>query len=462
MNSFIRLFVCMLAYVVQLVSSCAGDWYVDNVKGDDTWDGSSDKPFKTISRAFKSAKTSDGVYLSPNAVPYSEKIEILAVGGTAEKSFVLDGRGSVINRLTHYTADKWKDEGGSVFSMPLPNNAHVMDRQGYWSDFPIVFLDGQPSKFVKAKSELAENTYLLYKQAKQKGEKDYSPLHNTLYVKLASGKTPADVKIECPGIGTNCSFGTSFVTIKNLTSMYSSIDGLNVHGRASGVVFENVRGAWNMDQGISSHGAEVTVKNSRFDHNAGCGIVDVFPECRAKYIDCMVEDNAPRGGIEFHSGEYEMENCVVRNNGLVVINNAKLKLSNCLFVACGIVDGGSMLIMKNCTVFNAKEGLSIWLGDKESRVDVLNCAFISNQMNYSWRNPKKEGIATLNFDYNYLTPAPLKAYGKIYKPEQWNEFQKETKLESHSLMKNYEGECPPYKMGLEIEGRKIGAELPHL
>jgi hypothetical protein len=467
-KGFLCLFSGLMVFACLNLSSA--EYYVDNVKGDDANQGTKEAPFKTLAKSQKALRGGDVLHMVPNPEhPYQEVIDSHPNGkwaGTKEKPTIIDGHGSVISRLMHLKADKWKAEGKGIFSRPLPNNAWVMDRQGYWSGFPIVFFDGKPAEFRKSKDELQDFTYFLYKDYPKKPGDKRSELHNTLYIKLPEGKTPDDLKVEAIDSKTNVHVNRSYVIVRNLTSMYTGGDGFATT-RSKGIVFDNVRGCYCMDQGMSHHGAEVTVKNSRFDHNAGCGVVDVYPECKTKYINCLFEDDAFRGGVEFHSGEFEMENCVIRNNTGKVISvnkNAKVKLTNCLFWSkdpkyCGVNVGSGELYMKNCTVYNARIGLSIWLWKEKIKIDMSNCAFIGNKLNYSWGKAKVEGNDNFKFDYNFLTPEPLTVYGKKYKPEQWDEYRKATKLDAHSQMKEYTGEKPPYKTGVDIDDKKIGADI---
>ncbi len=448
----------------------AAEWHVDNAKGDDTaGDGSQAKPFKSIARGLKSLKGGDTLHLVPNKdFPYQETIDSHPDGnwaGTAEKPTVIDGHGSVLSMLLHQRADKWKSEGGGVFSRPLRNNAWVMDQQGHWSGFPIVFLDGKPAEFRKNREALEPLTYFLYKDYPKKQGEMRNELHNTLYIRLPDGKTPDDVKVESVDSATNVHVSRSYVTVRNLVSMYSGGDGFATT-RAKGIVFENVRGCFNMDQGMSHHGAEVTVINSRFDNNAGCGVVDVYPECRTKYLGCVIEDDVFRGGVEFHSGEFEMEDCVIRNNtgkALSVNKDAKVKLRNCLFISKdaefqGIAVGGGNLEMTACTVFNAKDGIAGWSLTPQNRIEVRNCAFVANKTNYSWHGPKDGERPKMLFESNFLTPAPVIFFGKTYKPEQWDEYRKDSGLDAHSLMKQYDGPLPPNMPPIEVEGGIAGAE----
>jgi hypothetical protein len=360
-------------------SAGATAFYVDNVNGSDSaGTGAEDKPFRTAAQALQKVRISDAVFLTPNPEPYRESLD-LPVGGTVEKPFLFDGRGAVINRLTHYGVEAWTNEGGGVFSMPLPNNAHVMDKQ--WWGFDLVFFDGRAGTNCASRETLQPLGYFLFKQRLQI-EGKFHPLHNRLTIRLPDGKTPADIKVEAPGVGTGFHCGKPCVTIRNLTSMYSTGDGFS-STRAPGIVFERVRGCYNMDQGISHHGSQVVVRDSRFDHNAGCGIVDVYPEAKTRYERCLVEDDTYRGGVEFLKGEYSMQDCVIRNNpgkAFAVNKGARAAFRNCLFIgpASGDVSGGVVydgdLTLDRCTFYRFGTGLTI--GQPCVRLAMTDCAFV--------------------------------------------------------------------------------------
>lgn len=361
----------------------ATDFYVDNDKGSDANNGSQERPFKTIIKSLEHMSGGDTLHFVPNSVPYRGgiRIENPKLNGTLTKPTIFDGHGAIISSLFHYSVDKWKDEGNDTFSVKLANNAWVMNRQGYWSGFPIVLMDGNPTVFVKAKKDLKAKTYFLYKSTKKN-----DPLQNILFIKLAPGQTPAQVKVEAPsptergGIYLAC----DYVTIRNLTAMYSRNDGFATVWK-EGIVFENVRACFNMDQGISNHSSEVLVKNSRFDHNAGGGIVDVMMNkkspCYVKYINCIIENDSFRGGVELRQGQFELENCIIRNNAckaLEIANGAKVKLNNCILSSDNntnglYVDGSCDAEIINCTFSGFKHALR---HNSSARVIALNNAFI--------------------------------------------------------------------------------------
>lgn len=366
-----------------LASTYANDFYVNNLKGSDKNPGSQEAPFRTIEKGIQTMKGADTLHLVKTGTPYRRQTDRTfwkLPAGKDNAPTVVDGHGAVLSGKTHYTGDKWQAEGNDIYSIYLKNNYQNFRKNAYWLGFDLVFFDGKPGTNCKSKSELVEFGYYLNANCYlDKKRKVKDPKRNTLYIKLPTGKTPADIKVEAPGFDSGICVGSDFVTVRNLTSTYFSCDGFS-GSRNQGMKFENVRGCYNMDQGISHHGSKSTVTNSRFDHNGNCGIVDVYPEARVKYINCMINDNPSRGGVEFHRGKFQMNNCTIKNNDVVqlgVRNNAEVKIDNCLIIGKskpknqGINIGGN-LVARNCLINNAAVG--VWIYPK-SHVIIDHCAF---------------------------------------------------------------------------------------
>jgi hypothetical protein len=454
------------------ISVPATVYHVDNRNGNDAAAGTAEAPFKTIEKGLAVLHGGDELHLAPNPEPYFESLVLRdkRYSGTLEQSTLIDGHGAVLSGLRHCPADQWKNEGGGLFSTKLQNNAWVMDAQGYWSGFPIVFIDGQPLDFVAKKQDLQENTYFLHKEAVDRG-----PLHNTLYVKLAAGQTPSEVNIQLPlaeGVGT---VGVSHVLIRNLTSTYTSSDGFFTCW-GTGIEFNTVFAHKNMDQGISNHSAQVVVKHSTFSGNAGCGIVDINMNeqtpCRVDYISCLVEGDVCRGGVEFHGGFFSMTACIIKGNpkkAIEVNKGATVTLENCLLVddgqgAHGIQFGGQKLEILNCTLAGFATGLTTSIWREHAELVIRNSAFLNCKMNYRLNKPAKEGLKLeVISDYNFFEPAPFDSLGKLYAAKDWDVFVQETGLEQHSIIERHDGELPPMQLpglaGKGKDGSGIGACL---
>ena len=394
-------------FTVFLVSSglCAAELYVDNVRGDDGNPGTKEKPFRTFKKSLRILRGGDTLNLVPNREPYTELFGELKKdkSGTKEKPTVIDGHGARLTRLAHFPADQWMSEGGGVYSLRFPNNCISMAGQGYYSGFPFVFVDGKTVPCVKSRRELVPDSCLLILYWNPV-LKRVDPLHRMLYVCLPEGGTPANTKIEMPQ-PNNISVSGNHITVRNITADWNSADSFDT-SRGTGIVFENIRAAYCMDQCISAHSTlGCDVRFSHFSHAIDGAILDVTfrdgEPCNVRYFGCIIEKNLRMGGAGFKgSGKgYEMTSCIIRDNdntGVFVQQNARLKLKNCIIVkgtgkagnGIAVWDNGS-LEMKNCTVIGFSNG--ILAGSKATgKIRIENCAFIDCGTAFNFYNPEAE------------------------------------------------------------------------
>ena len=477
------LVVPMVALNVYLTTASAGapppePIWVDNTRGSDEASSSREEPYKTVDRALRALKPGGKLNFVPNDVPYVGEMRIPPVG-TADGPVVIDGHGAVVTGLKHRKGDEWEDEGADVFSIPLPNNAFMMER--HWEGgFPIAFFDGKPGQNCTSLDSLQPLGYFLYKNRK---EQRSDPRHNTLYIKLPPGKTPETAEVKT--VSRCAIYAGKHTIVRNFTVEWGSHDGYDTF-RSDGAVFENCEARLCMDNGISHHGSpNVVVRNGWFHDNAGCGIVDVMRESSVRYENCLIENDSWRGGVEFHSGQYEMENCIIRHNvkkGLIVVRGARVRLKNCVLIGKdgktpGVVvrDGG--LTMENCTLFGFDIAVAI-NAIKGTRVDIERCAFINCGTNYrlvimQWEGKDFEPWQVLRSDHNYLTPAPSSVSDRRqsdgrwavknsdFPPEKWRGFVDLTGFDAKSTVRKYQGKDTPYALpGLrDRAGRPIGADV---
>ena len=382
-----------VACVILLASLFGNGWskepvkivYVDNLGGSDgAGDGSQAKPFGTIMRGVKELRPGCMLNVANTETAYHESVRI-QTAGTTEEPIILEGNGAVNSGMMRRPLQDWKAEGGDVFSLKLPNNAWGMQRR-WESSFDIVRFDGKPGRNATSRDALEPGAYFLYKNQK---ELKTDPLHNTLFVKLAKGKTPADISVETISIVSLFCVMASHVTVRDFISEYAGDDGFASVRPAADVLFERVESRYNMDQGISHHGSRVLVRNSHFHHNAGSCVVDVYPEARIRYENCLMEDDTWRGGVEFYSGHFEMVDCVIRGNpkkAMLVTRGADVMLRNCLLTGqeeAGVqglqVTEKSKLTMENCTLANFNIGLIV---KEDCDVAVRNSAFFHCKSNW--------------------------------------------------------------------------------
>ncbi len=395
--------VCTFAFSA---AAQGAELWVDNARGDDaTADGSPARPFATPQAALKALAGGDTLHLVNTARPYRPPIRIVGdLGGTPERPTVIEGHGSTVSGLVRYGADAWKDLGEGVYRMHLPNNAHVMD--GHWRmGFDLVFFDGKPGANCTGREELRPGGYFLRKAEYDRAAKRYPPDHDMLYVKLPAGKTPDEVRIETVSEGPNLFVAADCVVVRDLTSCWTGRDGFSSGGEGNRVRFERVESHHCMDNGISHHGTQVEVVDSHFHHNAGCGIVDVYPQVRVRYLRCLVENDTFRGGVELLSGQFEMIDCIVRNNAatqMKIGRGARVRLANCVIIgragqggAAVTVSDGSALLAERCTVWRAPVAVGVRVGRRDAdapRVTLDRCALLAGETALAWRatrNPRR-------------------------------------------------------------------------
>ncbi|MEO1529429.1 MAG: right-handed parallel beta-helix repeat-containing protein [Planctomycetota bacterium] len=349
--------MCTLLIAVVIPPATADIW-VDQDSGNDRNPGTQASPLATIATALDRLSPGQTLHVLPNNKPWPGDIRV-TVDGTKENPITLDGHGSRISNRRVLPNDAWKRESDGVYSRSLPNNAWGMET--HWEgEFPLVWFRGRAATNVTTRDQLHPGSYFLYKnRANAKND----PLHNTLFIQLPTATSLADVE-SIAGEG-GLFVGGDHVIVRNFVAEYGGRDGFATH-RNQGVVFENVEARFFMDQGISNHGAEAIVRDSHFHHNAGAGIVDVYPESNVRYEACVIENNTWRGGVELHAGRFHLVDCVIRHNRgqtLVVTKGATAVLERCLLIGGPDTTGrlvrkssDSSLTLDSCTLTQGKSG----------------------------------------------------------------------------------------------------------
>ncbi len=431
---YAMLFAAILAMAGPL--SLGGEFWVNNLRGDDEQAGTREAPFQSIDRALKALKPGDTLHVMPTEEAYPSDIRIEHVSGTPEARIVIDGHGSVVSGWKQLPNEAWKAEGGGIFSRPLRNNAWGMET--HWEGgFALVHFEGEAGRNVISREALVPYSYLLYKNRKEAKE---DPLHNTLFICLPEGKTPDDVRVEAIDGRGGIYVAGSHITVRNFITEYGGTDGYATH-RNKDVVFENIEARYFMDQGMSHHGAEVIVRNAWFHNNAGCGIVDVYPEVVVRYENCLIEYDTWRGGVELYSGRFEMENCIIRGNpkkALTVTRGAQVKLKNCLLTgpfvggATGIYlsDLNSSLEMENCTLKGFAVGLQAAM-TATSRLTMRNCAWVDCDV-----NTRIIALQTVGQDPVDVT-TNVSASGNAYEASKWEYLTRVQKEEGGWASRDY-------------------------
>lgn len=288
--------------------------YVDNVKGNDSNDGSKERPVASIEKGLTLLKRSGRLEVAPNnGKPYRRpypgvngKSLDVKVGGTPEQPLVLNGNGAVISGLSAVPADRWEKAGDGVYALPfwpMSNLYKHYHKQDYWLPASrIFFVDGEPAVNCLSHAEME----------KTPGSFWWSRKERKLFFKLPAGKPLESLTVELPA---NAGFYVlaDHVRIENFTVILSWNDGFDAAGDPRGVLYRNCVAIDNCGQGFSCHGSSIVL-----------------------YEDCVAVRCASSGSCDVHWSNSSYARCVFLNNifeGAVAANdNSAHTYSSCLVV----------------------------------------------------------------------------------------------------------------------------------
>ena len=130
--------------------------YVDNIRGNDTYDGSRERPFASLEKACRQVRTSGRIEVVNTGKPYQMPYDgpgrhglRLRTGGTPDAPLVVEGNGAEISCLAVIPATAWTREEERIYSLPFDPMSNMFRRdrtKDYWLDgTPIWFVDGRPA-----------------------------------------------------------------------------------------------------------------------------------------------------------------------------------------------------------------------------------------------------------------------------------------------------------------------------
>ena len=196
-----------------------------------------------------------------------------------------------------------------------------------------------------------------------------------LYFRLPANGKLADQHIKLP-MNTGVYASDDYVVVRNMISKYSQDDGFAGFW-GIGVVFENINGSYNCDQGFSMHGTSATViDGALFERNAGCGIADVMSSVSI-FRNIVVRDNLFAGGL-FQGHAHTLLSCRFENNRGAQVGSstgATINLVNCLINGGGNNNGITLDYgrLDHCTIVNSPTGLYVTKGVSVRNSIITNC-----------------------------------------------------------------------------------------
>lgn len=270
----------------------ARDIYVDNLRGDDHHNGTSedlsenvDGPCRSIAKALRVACMGDRIVLKNNGIPYRESITLQAArhsGFYADSPFILEGNGATLDGSALVPLDAWEVAGPDLYRFSPWRKA-----------YNILFMDDKPLEEAKVETDadLAQmqplqwglhDGFIYFKSEKNLGLGGY----RLTYTGLTVGITLYDVR---------------FVEIRNLTVQGFQLDGINAFDNAFEVNLNGITARGNARSGISIGGASRVAIRGALAGNNGVAQIRTEGFCRAEISGSELLDNTGPG-IDHHGG----------------------------------------------------------------------------------------------------------------------------------------------------------------
>jgi hypothetical protein len=255
----VRFFVgCLLLTLATALPVQGAEWFVDNVAGSDTNDGTAPDnsiagsgPFRSINRAMRAAGKGDTVILHNTGVPYREMISVQGGrhSGTVDFPFRLVGNGSILDGTTPVPDLQWEHHDKNVFRY-RPYRLHHQ----------ILYDAGLP---------LVERKPATHGAVPELAPREWAIVGPYIYFCTEPGKLPLDYDLACAlhPVGITL-YEVRNVEIRDIILQGFQVDGINVHSNAFDVRIVDVTSRGNGRSGVSFGGAS-----------------------RASLIDSLVGDN---------------------------------------------------------------------------------------------------------------------------------------------------------------------------
>lgn len=240
--------------------------------------------FKTLSEAAAVVKPGDTIQVAPGSGPYRETLWIRR-SGSEDAPITVEGGGTTVTGfepLTGFT----KENEQWVCTLPIP--------------FPCV-LAYQGERLVQ---DPATGQFTKYATISPDGTR----------LSLAPGVTPDGWEISTRGQAVRLD-GVSFHVYRNLRASGCRNDGFNLHGQGRSLIFENIEGFSNLDEGFSAHDQiDCEIRHGKFWRNDN-GIGNA-PSSSITVTDSSSHDNLGWGVWFAKTCKANLKNVSSWNNGM--------------------------------------------------------------------------------------------------------------------------------------------------
>ncbi|MEX2559491.1 MAG: right-handed parallel beta-helix repeat-containing protein [Pirellulales bacterium] len=274
----------VLVFAVLVAPLRAADIFVNNVGGDDLFDGSQETsagsggPVRTLRKALLVARSGDRIVLANSGEPYRESISLLAANhcGNAIDTFVIDGRGATLDGSVSVPEDAWEHFSGHVFRFRPQRSAYQQ-----------LFLNGRPA--------------LRHRVDKASGQRpDLGPLEwylheGHIYFRVEPGRLPGQYPLTYAGLQTGITlYHVHDVAVVDLVVQGFQLDGINAHDGVCGCYLSGITCRGNGRSGVTVAGSSrVQVQDCLLGDN-GESQLRVEGLAIASLVDCeLLPNTAP-------------------------------------------------------------------------------------------------------------------------------------------------------------------------
>jgi hypothetical protein len=228
----------------------ARDLFVDNVAGDDLFDGGAARnvghgigPVRTLAKALRLAEASDRIVLANTGQPYHESVSLVGSrhSGTPRRPFVIQGNGAVLDGSRPVDRHRWEHVADDVYRF-RPERLH----------FQQLFVHGRPAvrrpldQFSWRRPELEVGEWLL------------DGRH--LYFRTESGQIPDAHQPRYAAFTVGLTlYKVEHVVIEDLVVQGFQLDGINVHDSRGPCILVGLTCRGNGRSGIAVCGASQAV-----------------------------------------------------------------------------------------------------------------------------------------------------------------------------------------------------------
>ena len=413
----LTLLAILFAVVVPI---CAETYVVDGENGADSNDGIS-APFATLAKGAAAVGPGDTLRIGPMSAPYPEMLR-LSRHGLPGAPIVIEGGGATLIGSDPAPTEGWTEQGG-IYQHPLRSHDRMM-----------VF--GDERHFMKG----ASPTNLQPEQ--------WRWADGTFYFRPEEGKHPNDYGMRfavdrASGVITT---GAGLIVVRDLTCMNFWNDGFNLHGGTGPMLFENITGIWNGDEGFSAHeNAECYVWGGDFSNNYWHGINDIIYS-RTHFVDIVCRDNLSKG-VRFNGGIHSLTDCEVSGSP---INVELLQASSKTFpMAAQHPLDRSFTNLRNMVVRSADDETGVFVGPNSEAV-IEHClleggstvvdvqaggkAFVVNSVVMGGIAREVASAGEYVGDHNLYFPGRFLTAGTMYDAESFAEWRAQTSNDANSII----------------------------